>query len=228
MYDLTVDKLAQFGLHRYEVSNFARSIPTQCKHNKGYWNGHDYIGLGPGAHSRFRPLNLNERSQEIAAYTMRGKKPKFPLIKHNIRNARVQTLEPEAWMREVEVVGHGTRKIDYLSSEDVMSELLATSLRTEIGLTEKIWLQKLREICDSKEDMKDNATELTLRSIIETDHKCDRFLENETLILDGENNLRLSKNGLKYLDHVLPYLISSLYKCMNNLSLQTNGATKIA
>lgn len=36
------------GLLRYEVSNFARRGHF-CRHNSGYWEGKDYIGLGPSA-----------------------------------------------------------------------------------------------------------------------------------------------------------------------------------
>lgn len=36
------------GLQQYEISNFA--LPgRECRHNQGYWEGRDYLGLGPGA-----------------------------------------------------------------------------------------------------------------------------------------------------------------------------------
>lgn len=43
--------LSAAGLHWYEVSNWARSAQSQCRHNLGYWAGGNWWGAGPGAHS---------------------------------------------------------------------------------------------------------------------------------------------------------------------------------
>lgn len=50
MYDRLVDRLAHAGLHRYEVSNFARP-GHESAHNRLYWSDAPYLGVGPGAHS---------------------------------------------------------------------------------------------------------------------------------------------------------------------------------
>lgn len=42
--------LEQHGYLHYEISNFAR-MGFQCRHNLGYWEGEDYLGLGPSATS---------------------------------------------------------------------------------------------------------------------------------------------------------------------------------
>ena len=42
--------MAAHGYHRYEISNYARS-GCECLHNKGYWTGTEYLGLGLGASS---------------------------------------------------------------------------------------------------------------------------------------------------------------------------------
>jgi len=39
------------GLGWYEVSNWATSVSQRCAHNLLYWQGADWWGVGPGAHS---------------------------------------------------------------------------------------------------------------------------------------------------------------------------------
>ena len=43
--------LAEAGLARYEISNYARP-GFECRHNLAVWRGEDYIGLGDGAYGR--------------------------------------------------------------------------------------------------------------------------------------------------------------------------------
>lgn len=50
MYHVTKELMAAHGYHRYEISNYARS-GCECLHNKGYWTGTEYLGLGLGASS---------------------------------------------------------------------------------------------------------------------------------------------------------------------------------
>jgi oxygen-independent coproporphyrinogen-3 oxidase len=43
--------LGQAGFRWYEISNWARTQAAQCQHNLLYWNGGDWWGVGPAAHS---------------------------------------------------------------------------------------------------------------------------------------------------------------------------------
>ncbi|MBB6034065.1 oxygen-independent coproporphyrinogen-3 oxidase [Phytomonospora endophytica] len=43
--------LSAAGLDWYEVSNWARDEAARCRHNLLYWQGGDWWGFGPGAHS---------------------------------------------------------------------------------------------------------------------------------------------------------------------------------
>ncbi|KAA0022980.1 radical SAM family heme chaperone HemW [Antrihabitans cavernicola] len=50
-YERIDSALAAAGLSWYEVSNWAADADAVCKHNIGYWDGGDWWGAGPGAHS---------------------------------------------------------------------------------------------------------------------------------------------------------------------------------
>src|SRR5699024_8717719 len=49
-YELIDRRLRDAGMAWYEVSNWARP-GGECRHNIGYWDGGDWWGAGPGAHS---------------------------------------------------------------------------------------------------------------------------------------------------------------------------------
>ncbi|RVW04859.1 radical SAM family heme chaperone HemW [Rhodococcus spongiicola] len=50
-YERIDSRLADAGLHWYEVSNWASNDDARCRHNLGYWDGGHWWGVGPGAHS---------------------------------------------------------------------------------------------------------------------------------------------------------------------------------
>ena len=50
MYEETIEVLAGYGFHRYEISNYALD-GYECRHNVGYWIRRDYLGFGIGAAS---------------------------------------------------------------------------------------------------------------------------------------------------------------------------------
>ncbi|MGH7844793.1 MAG: radical SAM family heme chaperone HemW [Candidatus Binatia bacterium] len=56
MAKLIEDMAAAHGLERYEISNYAKPGFQSC-HNKNYWLGGDYLGIGAGAHSYKRVGN---------------------------------------------------------------------------------------------------------------------------------------------------------------------------
>ena len=51
MYELADELLAAAGYDWYEVSNWSRGDGHESRHNLAYWQGHDWWGVGPGAHS---------------------------------------------------------------------------------------------------------------------------------------------------------------------------------
>ncbi len=70
MLDAIVERTAEDGLVRYEVSAFARS-GHRCRHNLNYWQFGDYLGIGAGAHGKLsfpHRLVRQVRWREPAAY----------------------------------------------------------------------------------------------------------------------------------------------------------------
>ncbi|MEY2494910.1 MAG: hypothetical protein QOJ45_1402 [Verrucomicrobiota bacterium] len=57
--------LERAGFEHYEISNYARSGYASA-HNRGYWAGHDYLGLGPSA---FSTIAL-QRWQNLSDYRL--------------------------------------------------------------------------------------------------------------------------------------------------------------
>ncbi|OIH94940.1 MULTISPECIES: radical SAM family heme chaperone HemW [unclassified Curtobacterium] len=51
MYELADQVLGDAGYSWYEVSNWSRGDAHASRHNLSYWKGHDWWGVGPGAHS---------------------------------------------------------------------------------------------------------------------------------------------------------------------------------
>lgn len=60
MYEHCRAAFAAAGYDQYEISNFARSGRT-ARHNCGYWEGVEYLGIGAGAHSYAASPGWGER-----------------------------------------------------------------------------------------------------------------------------------------------------------------------
>lgn len=66
MYEDTRDILLEYGYHRYEISNYAKE-GYECRHNLGYWERKEYLGLGTGAASLIGTHRFNH-IQDTAEY----------------------------------------------------------------------------------------------------------------------------------------------------------------
>ena len=59
MYVRTGEILEDYGYHRYEISNYAKD-GYECRHNLGYWDRKEYLGLGAGASSLMNHIRWKE------------------------------------------------------------------------------------------------------------------------------------------------------------------------
>jgi len=53
-YDYINQTFKETGIFQYEISNYCRK-EHKAIHNVNYWNHHNYLGMGPGAHSFWWP-----------------------------------------------------------------------------------------------------------------------------------------------------------------------------
>ena len=67
MYEHAVQRLAALGIHRYEVSNFAR-FGHESVHNQHYWRPNPWLGLGVGAHSWWPDHRRAQNRADIEGY----------------------------------------------------------------------------------------------------------------------------------------------------------------
>jgi putative oxygen-independent coproporphyrinogen III oxidase len=107
LYDMTQTVCDSAGLPAYEISNHARS-GAECRHNLVYWRGHDYAGVGPGAHGR---LTIDGR-----------------------RVATATEKRPEAWLMRVEDSGTGLTIDEKLTPGEAADEYLLMGLRLAEGI----------------------------------------------------------------------------------------------
>jgi oxygen-independent coproporphyrinogen-3 oxidase len=73
-YEWAADELETHGIHRYEISNFARP-GAESLHNLKYWRREPYVGFGSDAHSfdgSLRWQNVEAASDYAAAWENGG------------------------------------------------------------------------------------------------------------------------------------------------------------
>lgn len=78
MYVRTKEILETYGYHRYEISNYAKQ-GFECRHNLGYWNRAEYLGIGTGAASFMNHQRWRE-GEEPAALTRQEEMEEFMFL----------------------------------------------------------------------------------------------------------------------------------------------------
>lgn len=102
-FHLAHDLLTSAGFDHYETSNYAQS-GHQSSHNLGYWQGEDYLGLGPSAVTTIG----HNRSKNIA--------------------------DTARYIDQVNTLGHALGDAEHLDAESLRIERIALGLRTSKGI----------------------------------------------------------------------------------------------
>lgn len=101
LYELTDFILSQNNFLNYEVSNYAQP-GHESQHNLIYWRYQDYIGIGPGAHGRYK----NKAGNKIATSAIRGPEPwANTSIEKELGLQRSETLEVSTQATEMIMMG---------------------------------------------------------------------------------------------------------------------------
>lgn len=128
LYQLTQTRTGAAGLGAYEVSNHARTADARSMHNMLYWTGGDWIGIGPGAHSRLGAAATGGRLAGTAV-----NRP--DLYAQGAATGEAQTFETLSALEEAqERVLMGLRVIEGLDRAALRA---ATGLDIAMGETER-------------------------------------------------------------------------------------------
>jgi len=107
-YTMVQARLNISGFEHYEVSNFAKA-GHRSQHNLAYWQGIDYVGVGPGAHGR--------------------------ITNSGIRTATIAHLAPRAYVGAVAETQTAIDSREVLSAQDWAAEYLLMGLRIDEGVS---------------------------------------------------------------------------------------------
>lgn len=108
LYNVTQSMCEAAGLSAYEISNHARA-GHESRHNRLYWEGGDWIGIGPGAHGR------------IGSHAAGG------------RLSSTTALRPADYSQRVAAQGTGS-DVETLSALDEARERILMGLRVADGM----------------------------------------------------------------------------------------------
>lgn len=109
MYEYTSSALVNKGFAQYEISNYAKPN-KECKHNLSYWNYDEYLGIGPGAHSR--------------------------IFRENTVKAMMDWSKPEKWLNAISEKGFALQSSEQLSQLEIIDELIMMGLRLNSGIND--------------------------------------------------------------------------------------------
>ncbi|MDE2029508.1 MAG: coproporphyrinogen III oxidase [Alphaproteobacteria bacterium] len=114
MFEATQEMMDAAAMPAYEISNHARA-GHESRHNLTYWHYGDYIGIGPGAHGRYR---------------------------NGARMAAENHRAPDIWLQETMKQGRGVKQAAEIDDKTAMREALMMGLRLTAGIAHEEWNEK--------------------------------------------------------------------------------------
>lgn len=167
MYEWTNDYLNSNGYQRYEISNYAKD-GKQCRHNLCYWHYGEYIGIGPGAHSRLHGKTLVETCMMLHS--------------------------PDKWLASVAKDNQGIQLKTKLTQTELVEEIIMMGTRLESGIIDDVLYQlsglKFADILDLKTieqymeqgllSLQDNILRLTDKGLLLHNYIIPRVLASST------------------------------------------------
>lgn len=107
LFTLTQEITEKHHFQRYETSNHAIA-GYESKHNLAYWRYQEYLGLGPGAHSR--------------------------ITHNNTLTAFMNRHHPDSWQQQIAKNGHAIQQQTPLNKEEQYNEHIMMRLRLTEGI----------------------------------------------------------------------------------------------
>lgn len=128
IYRMTERILKEYGYHRYEISNYAKE-GCECRHNIGYWERKEYLGLGLGASSLVREHRFHNTADMEKYMGVFG------------GNGYVPEEASEEASEKADFAGKAAEEIELMTEKDQIEEFMFLGLRK----TEGVSLRKFRE-----------------------------------------------------------------------------------
>ncbi|NRA74025.1 MAG: radical SAM family heme chaperone HemW [Rickettsiales bacterium] len=118
MFTTNLEILEAHNIYQYEISNYAIK-GKESLHNMAYWNYDEYLGIGPGAHSR---IVINNDIYAI-------------LIEKN----------PNLWLKKLKNNSSSIQEKEKLSKTQIAYEYILMNIRKTIGINTNDFYIKFKE-----------------------------------------------------------------------------------
>lgn len=174
-YEETNLVMNEAGLSQYEISNYAKK-GFESRHNLIYWQGGEYFGVGAGAHSRVNAQNfanckiLSQLSERIN--------------ENSSRLGLMMVHEPQKWLEKVEKYGAGIQKIENISKNELVEEIVLMGLRLVSGINKKEFRkltgEEFSEVFDAKK-----LEKLQQKNLIEIDENFVKIPQEKMVVANG-------------------------------------------